>query len=225
MGAQLDHNQAIISTIDLGLADYREVYLAQRDLVCKRRANRITDQLILVEHEAVYTFGRKSDTEASEGLPNSVQIERGGEATYHNPGQLVCYPILQLSPMERDIPGYLRNLEEVIIRVLADFGVEAGRKPKATGVWVEGLTKKIASIGVAVSGWVTYHGTALNVYNDLKGFSQIQPCGFSSEVMTSMETCLGEKCPTMNQVKDTYLRRFGEVFDRFIEPMIRKETC
>src|SRR5579859_1567598 len=181
--------------VDAGLVEYSTMYETQRELVEARRLERIAwDHLIVVEHPDVYTVGRKSkeDDEALM-LPNTYAVERGGEATFHNPGQLVAYPILKLKKEEQDLHSYLRKLESTIIDVLHDFNIEGERREGATGVWVLNKEKKIASIGVAVSSWVTYHGIALNVRNDLAGFERIHPCGFSSEVMTSMERELEDR--------------------------------
>lgn len=180
--------------VDAGVTDYVPMYETQKDLVDRRRSGRANfDHLIFVEHPEVYTYGRKSQAPFAELAPHLPQyaVERGGEVTYHNVGQLVCYPILLLQEKERDLHLHLRRLESTLIDVLKDFGLEGERRSGATGVWISGKQKKIASIGVAVSGWVTYHGSALNVANDLKGFSRINPCGFSSEVMTSMEVEMG----------------------------------
>jgi lipoyl(octanoyl) transferase len=169
---------------NLGLREYSEVYQYQKQLVELRKQDKIGDTVLWVEHPAVYTFGRKIKDIPNIG--NTVSIERGGEATYHNPGQLVCYPILKLAKSERDIPKFMRNLEEVFIQLLFSYDIFTERKEGATGVWVKNKNKKIASLGVAFSYWVSYHGVALNVKNDLLGFHKINPCGFNAEVMTSM---------------------------------------
>ncbi len=200
---------------DWGVAAFDEVYEKQLELVSRRKRSECMDRLLVGEHFDIYTFGRRS-TPSDVSLPTAV-IERGGEATFHNPGQLVCYPILKLGESERDLHKYLRRLEQVLIDVLFDFGLKAERRPGATGVWVVAKEKKIASIGVAVSSWVTYHGTALNVHNDLSGFSKISPCGFSSEVMTSLAEELGSSCPSMGEVKASYLNHFSRVFARKIQ--------
>lgn len=201
--------------IDIGLSDYDAVYSLQLDLVSKKRkAKTPHDYLILVEHPDVYTFGRKSKVKAPMDFSNVFFVERGGEVTYHNPGQLVCYPVLFLKESERDLHLHLRRLEWTIIDVLLDFGIEAERRDGATGVWLIGQEKKIASIGVAVSGWVTYHGCALNISNDLGGFQRINPCGFSSKVMTSMKEELGDEAPSIGEVKASFIEHFAENFRR-----------
>lgn len=147
---------------DLGVISYEAGYQLQKDLVEARRDNQIMDQLVLLEHPPVYTYGRKTDLPPLVEGADVFEVERGGEVTYHNPGQLVAYPILQLADGERDLHAYLRNLEEVILGVLGDFELKGDRRTGYTGVWVEGGRKKIASIGIAVRGWVTYHGIAPN---------------------------------------------------------------
>jgi lipoyl(octanoyl) transferase len=199
---------------DWGLAPFDVVYERQLELVSRRKRSESLDRLLMGEHLDIYTFGRRSVPSTSDAILPTALVERGGEATFHNPGQLVCYPILKLGEFERDLHKYLRRLEQVLIDVLSDFGLKAERRPGATGVWIVGKEKKIASIGVAVSSWVTYHGTALNVRNDLSGFSKIHPCGFSSEVMTSMAQELADACPSLEQVKESYLRHFSRVFAR-----------
>jgi lipoyl(octanoyl) transferase len=197
---------------DLGLVAYDEAYALQKELVALKRSEpTYPDVLLLLEHPDVYTSGRKS---RSESAVHKVAIERGGEDTFHNPGQLVAYPILSLREKERDLHKYLRSLEEVVIGTLSDFGVEGERRHGATGVWIRGENKKIASLGVAVSGWVTYHGLALNVSNDLTGFDGINPCGFQPSVMTSLEQRLGADCPAMSEVKRALENRFLIEFSR-----------
>lgn len=200
---------------DLGLCDYRKAYDHQKALVEKRRVHSSElDTLLFVEHPEVYTHGRKAPTLPFDPKLSVVEIERGGEITYHNPGQLVAYPILALQAGERDLHLHLRRLEGTLIAVLGAFGIAAERRAGATGVWVIGREKKIASIGVAVSGWVTYHGIALNVLNDLAGFQRIHPCGFAPDVMTSMKEEMREATPTMNEVKDQFLHHFLNQFER-----------
>lgn len=200
---------------DEGLQPYPAAYQLQLDLVRAKKHRVLTDDvLLLVEHPEVYTYGRKSRNESFVEAFPSFAIERGGEVTYHNPGQLVGYPILSLGEAERDLHLHLRRIESLLIEVLAQFGLEGERREGATGVWLVGKERKIASIGVAVSSWITFHGFALNVSNDLKGFSRINPCGFSSEVMTSLAKELGEKSPPMAQVKEVLVRCFHKHFNR-----------
>jgi lipoate-protein ligase B len=147
----------------------------------------------VVEHPHVITVGRTRGALANilaAGEVEVVEVERGGDVTYHGPGQIVAYPILLLAEGERDLHRFLRNLEEGMIRTLARWGIEAGREPGKTGVWIAGQ-RKIASIGIACRKWVTFHGLALNVTTDLGYFARIQPCGFDATVMTSMARELG----------------------------------
>ena len=187
----------------LGLVPYDAAYALQKECVRARRSSDATpDRLLLLEHPPVYTFGRKAEG-VLPFLPPSVRdrsrvIERGGEATFHNPGQLVAYPIVRMEDGERDIPGFLRAIEQAIIDTLDTYGIATERRPGATGVWLSS-GKKIASVGIAITGWVTYHGLALNVRNDLAGFQAIHPCGFS-DVMTSMERLLDERTPPTEAV-------------------------
>jgi len=206
--------------LDLGRCDYETVHERQWDLVEKRKREKALDHLIMVEHPDVYTYGRKIDREKTHltGYPNEpgVLVERGGGVTFHNPGQLVCYPVLLLKEGERDVHLFLRKIENTLMGVLCDFGICGERKMGATGVWVQNQTRKIASIGVALSGWVTYHGSALNVKNDLSGFKRINPCGLSPNVMTSMELELRGELPTMEEVKRSFLNHFSLHFQRWL---------
>lgn len=203
--------------IDAGLSDYESVYEMQCDLVGKKKRNRDTvDYLIFVEHPEVYTYGRKPREIQDKPEPKGHFIERGGGVTYHNPGQLVCYPILYLREGERDPHGYLRRLELVLIDLLQDLGLKAERRHGATGVWLAGQEKKIASIGVAISNWITYHGCALNVENDLSGFQKINPCGFSPQIMTSIKEQLGQARPSMDQIKEFFLHHFSNRCKRYL---------
>jgi len=174
------------AVIEWGLRDYEESLTEMRALVRARREQRIDDTLILVEHPPVVTVGVEGDDglAATSGLP-VVQVERGGRATYHGPGQLVGYPIVDLEPRGRDVRRFVQEVEEVVIRSLSPFGVVAGHVHGRRGVWVGG-ERKIGSIGIAVDHWVTFHGFALNVDPDLTAFERFRPCGFSGTVMTSL---------------------------------------
>lgn len=172
---------------DLGRRPYDEVWRLQLELRDCRIRDEIEDHLLFVEHPPVITVGKKSDASSqilSAGETPVFEVERGGGATYHGPGQLVGYPILKLPPGGRDLTGFLRTLEQVLIDALATYGIRGDRVEGLTGVWVDG--RKIASIGIAVRRWVTYHGFALNVSTDLGRFSSLQPCGLDAQVMTSM---------------------------------------
>lgn len=204
--------------VDLGRLPYDEAYALQKRLVEERAEDRIGDLLLLVEHDPVITLGRKGDPAVDVLLPGVpvVAIERGGEATYHAPGQLVGYPIMKLEEgPERDLHRLLRLIEEVQIRAIARWGIEGTRRPGYTGVWVG--EKKISSIGIAVRRWVTYHGLGLNVGTDLGGFAAIRPCGMQADVMTSMEALVGHPVP-MDEVKAELVKQFGEAFGRPVLP-------
>lgn len=201
--------------VDLGRLPYAEALERQLELVEKRSRGEISDHLLFVEHPPVVTVGRGGDLdEVAELAMPVIEIGRGGEATYHGPGQLVGYPILELEEGERDLHRYLRDLEEVLIRALARFGIAANRHPPHTGVWVG--ASKLASIGVAVRRWVTYHGFALNVDVDLAPFMTFRPCGLDGTVMGSMATVLGKRAIDRAAVIDAVTHEFGSVFQRRI---------
>ena len=169
----------------LGRTRYADAYELQKELVEQRIDGRVGDVLLLTEHEPVITLGRGSsrDDAAATGLP-TFDVERGGEATWHGPGQLVAYPIVLLDEDRRDLHRYLRDLEEVVIRVLAEFDVVGVRRPGLTGVWIG--ERKVASIGVAVRRWVAWHGLAINVHTDEHAFRGFKPCGLEPDVMTRL---------------------------------------
>lgn len=177
---------------DLGRLDYRAAWAQQLALVDERKTGAGADRVLVVEHPHVFTLGRAQKAVANVLAPGEVEvieIERGGDVTYHGPGQLVAYPILALGDGERDLHRFLRNLEEAVIRTCATFGLATDREPGATGVWCAdrvGARRKLCSIGIACRRWVTFHGLALNVATDLAYFQRINPCGFASSVMTSM---------------------------------------
>lgn len=206
---------------DLGRTGFAESWGLQRRLFELRSAGRIPDVLLLTEHHPVYTFGKTGDANhllvGEEELKRRgislYFIDRGGDVTYHGPGQLVGYPILNLAEHVPDLHAYLRDLEEVIIRALADFGIRASRDPGYTGVWVNG--DKIAAIGVKVSRWITMHGFALNINNDLDYFNSIIPCGIFHKGVTSVERTLGRKMST-GDVAARIVHHFGDVFSRVI---------
>jgi lipoate-protein ligase B len=204
--------------IDLGVRDYADVWAMQLALVKERQRDEIPDTLLLVEHPHVITAGRsaKRDNLIDLGDTPLYEIERGGDVTYHGPGQLVGYPIFLLRDAERDLHVYLRNLEESIIRALAGFGLSGTRKPGWTGVWNAVAERKLASIGVAVKRWVTLHGFALNVATDLGRFAAINPCGLDAAVMGSMAGELGRpvemtavKSGVRDAVAAVFARQFG----------------
>lgn len=216
--------QAIL--LDLGFRDYKEVWALQKQLLDHRAAQKLPDILILVEHPHVITLGRKMKPEefSFEGLP-VYHVERGGYATYHGPGQLVGYPIVSLQENDLDVHGYVRNLEELLIRAVSDFKIAAERREGYPGVWVS--NRKLASIGIALNRWTTYHGFALNVNTDLSFFESIQPCGMDSSVMTSMKQLAGKEFD-MGEIKDKVKTSFEEVFKKTLTPLMNKsllEDC
>jgi lipoyl(octanoyl) transferase len=182
--------------LDLGTASYRDVWARQLELVAQRQRGEVGDTLLVVEHPHVFTLGRSRGAQQNVLAPGDVEvieIERGGDVTYHGPGQLVAYPIVLLEGAERDLHKFLRNLEAAVIRTCARFGVVADREPGKTGVWTsigsaagEPARKKLCSMGIACRRWVTFHGLALNVTTDLGYFRRINPCGFEANVMTSL---------------------------------------
>lgn len=205
--------------MDLGTREYGEVWALQRELLAARQRDEIPDTLVFVEHPHVITLGRGTHRDnllAVDGIP-TFEIERGGDVTYHGPGQLVGYPIFLLRPDERDLRRYLRNLEESLIQGMAPFGIVGTRNPGWTGVWTDdaatGEKRKLGSIGVAVKRWVTMHGFALNVSTDLSRFSAINPCGLEANVMGSLSSVLG-RAVDMEAVKDQTRAAFGDVFGR-----------
>jgi lipoyl(octanoyl) transferase len=201
---------------ELGRIDYASALELQQELVAARKQGEVTDQLLLLEHPHVITLGRNAHREnvlAGEELLSRAGIsfhatDRGGDVTYHGPGQLVGYPILDLREWKRDVVGYVRAIEQVLIDTLAEFGIAAGRIPKLTGVWVE--ERKVAAIGVHVSRWVTSHGFALNVATDLSYFRYIVPCGLTKPVTSMAELGVAAGLPEVTQVLAGH---FGRVFD------------
>jgi lipoyl(octanoyl) transferase len=174
----------------LGRIEFADALALQEEIVAKKREDRsLGDELLLLEHEAVYTIGRTPDKSSLLGsghLPHPLfAINRGGQATYHGPGQLMGYPIIDLRRCGQDLHRYLRWLEQLLIELLVDYGITASRRESLTGVWVG--QRKIASIGVGVRHWITMHGFALNVCGDLSAFTYIIPCGINNVAMTSME--------------------------------------
>jgi lipoyl(octanoyl) transferase len=196
---------------------YKIAWDWQRSLVNERKENAdLNDVLILLEHYPVYTLGQGSDVEFLKFAPGAYElhrVERGGEVTYHCPGQIVGYPILNLNYYRKDLHWYLRQLEEVMIRVLASYGLEGVRIPGLTGVWVE--ERKLAAIGIKVSRWITMHGVALNVCPDLSGFEQIVPCGIADKPVGSLEQFIPGI--TVKEVKEQIAIAFAEVFDVSLE--------
>jgi len=240
--------------VDLGFIGYEEAYALQKRVVAARKADAIGDVLLLCEHPHVITLGRSGKREnllASDRVLAQKGVEfhttnRGGDITYHGPGQIVGYPVIQLSAIRRDVVWYVRMLEEVMIRTCADFGVAAGREEGKTGAWIGpaqqqnaeekkdapqgtqssrslqkaeavGAAEKIGAIGVHISRWVTSHGFAFNVATDLRYFDLIVPCGIAERKATSLEKVLG-RAVGRNEAAPRIVERFGEVFGR--EPQI-----
>ncbi|HTT44883.1 MAG TPA: lipoyl(octanoyl) transferase LipB [Thermoplasmata archaeon] len=199
------------AVLEWGLRDYSESLDAMRELVRARRAGVVDDSLVLVEHPPVVTVGVEGDdgSAATTGLP-VVNVERGGRATYHGPGQLVGYPIVDLTARGRDVRRFVHEVEEIVVRALAGFGVTAGHVKGRRGVWVDG-ERKIASIGVAVDHWVTFHGFALNVDPDLSAFERFHPCGFSGSVMTSVSQEAGRPV-RVSEVAPRVVDAWNELF-------------
>jgi lipoate-protein ligase B len=204
-----------------GVIGYEEAWALQRDLALRRGRGEIPDSLLLLEHPPVYTTGRRN-AEANLRLPAEmlgaplVVSDRGGDITFHGPGQLVAYPIVDLRAAGLGVVTYVRNLEEVIMRTLREYGIESGLECGLTGVWVG--SEKIAAIGVHVSrpggagsSWVTTHGLALNVDVDLEWFERIVPCGIADRGVTSMQRLLGQASP-VGEVANRLAASFGEVF-------------
>lgn len=206
----------------LGQVAYREAYRLQTDLLSRRINGDIGDTLLLLEHPPTITVGKSGRVEnilvspaelAEKGIPLFF-VDRGGDVTYHGPGQLVGYPIIDLKNRGKDLHQYVHNLEEAVIRTLDDFGIRGGRDRSHRGVWVK--RREIAAIGLRVSKWVTVHGFALNIDADLAPFSLINPCGFSDRGATSMAEVLGREI-AMTAVTERLMARFAEVFQVRLE--------
>ena len=205
----------------LGVVPYADALALQRSLVEERREGRVPDLLLLLQHPPVITLGVKGDGGRSNVVADSVRLSalgigisetgRGGDVTYHGPGQIVGYPILDLRPDRCDVHRYVRDLEEVMIRVCADYDVPAGRIQGLTGAWVG--NDKIGAIGVRVSRWITSHGFAFNVNTDLRHFDLIVPCGLVNRGVTSLQHAAGRNLP-MSEVEDSLIRHFCDRLER-----------
>lgn len=219
----------LIEVRSLGVVGYQEALDLQASLVEERKQDRIPDQLLLLEHPPVITLGVKTHNDRTHVLATDAALAsqgvglfetgRGGDVTYHGPGQLVGYPIISLRE-RRDVHRYVRDVEEVLIRAVAEFGITAGRVEGLTGAWVG--QEKLAAIGVRISRWITSHGFALNVNTDLSHFQLIVPCGISDRGVTSMQRLLGQSIPLMD-VEQAVIRAFAEVFD--LEPVEAPRPC
>jgi lipoyl(octanoyl) transferase len=229
--------------VDLGLIGYAEAFELQKRIVAARKADAIGDVLLLCEHPHVITLGRSGKREnllASERVLAQKGVEfhatnRGGDITYHGPGQIVGYPVIQLAAIRRDVVRYVRMLEEVMIRTCGDFGITARREEGKTGAWIDPQKKdlpqssqssesaeKIAAIGVHISRWVTSHGFAFNVATDLRYFELIVPCGIAERKATSLEKILG-RAVKRNEAATKIVEHFGEVFGREPRQTTREE--
>lgn len=213
-----------LSYFDLGIIDYKKAWDLQRDIFNQRLENNISDVLLLLEHPHTYTLGKTADKKHLVGSEEYLKkneisvydIDRGGDITYHGPGQIVGYPIINLKNWYQDTHKYLRALEETIIKTCADYGVTAGREPEYTGVWIE--DRKIAAIGIKVSRWITMHGFAFNINSDLTFFGGIIPCGIQDKAVTSLENETGKKID-IQEVKINLRKNFKQIFnyDKVIE--------
>jgi lipoyl(octanoyl) transferase len=203
----------------LGVVAYADGLELQKQLVEQRKADEIPDQLLLLEHPPVITLGVKAKTGSANVLATPEMLAaqgvglfetgRGGDVTYHGPGQLVGYPIISLKPDRCDVHRYVRDLEEVLIRAAGTFGVTAARAAGLTGIWVG--SEKLAAIGVRIARWVTSHGFAFNVTTNLSHFNLIVPCGITDRGVTSLERLLGRSVP-MAEVEDAVIQAFRDVF-------------
>lgn len=205
--------------LDMGLIDYQKAWDLQHQLWSKRVEEELPDLLLILEHPHVITLGRRGNRQhllvSREVLEEMkiplFQVERGGDVTYHGPGQMVVYPILDLKEYGYRLIRYIGQLEEVILRVLKDFGIEGKRDPLNRGVWVNG--EKIASVGVTIKRWVSFHGFSLNYETDLKYFELINPCGLEGKKMTSLEKILGTKI-SRDELTQRLAIYFKEIFQR-----------
>jgi lipoate-protein ligase B len=197
---------------NVGRMDYLAALALQEGLVARKQRDPLPDVLLFVEHPHVYTLGRggkEANVLAPEDVP-VIRASRGGDVTYHGPGQMVVYPIVDLrSKLRKDVHRYVQNLELSAIRTLQEFGLEGARRPPFTGIWIG--DKKIAAIGVAVRRCITFHGLALNVNTDLEYFKRIVPCGLTWADVTSMARELGKE-QSMARVREIFLHHFAEVF-------------
>ncbi len=208
----------ILNYCDLDLIDYKEAWDIQKEILNIKAEDKIDDVLFLLEHPHTYTLGKVADKNNLVGSQDYLQknkisvydIDRGGDITYHGPGQIVGYPIIDLKNWKQDTHKYLRALEEVIIKTCAEYGLIGSRDAQYTGVWID--DRKIAAIGIKVSRWITMHGFAFNVNTDLSFFTGIIPCGISDKGVTSLKKELG-KSIEISEVKRKLVTNFIEVFD------------
>src|SRR5712691_9974306 len=218
--------------VELGLIGYQQAWALQKRIVAARKANFLPDVLLLCDHPHVITLGRNGKREhllAPDTLLLQMNVEfcptdRGGDVTYHGPGQIVGYPILQLAEIRRDVVWYVRQLEEAMIRATQEYGIAAGREPGKTGVWVKTARgeEKLAAIGVHLSRWVTSHGFAYNVSTDLRYFDLIVPCGIADNRATSLEKLLGRSVK-MEEVCPQIAAQLGELLSLNLRPAERED--
>jgi lipoate-protein ligase B len=227
--AQANDKRPPLNVLQLGLHPYESARELQHQIVAARRDGRVPDTLILLQHPPVITIGRRGNERnilvSREWLTeHGIQVhrvERGGDVTYHGPGQLMGYPIMDLRQHRQDVGWYMHCLEEVLIRTLGDFGIEAGRSPGNIGVWLD-ERKKIAALGARIENWITYHGFALNVLADRFHFQLIVPCGLADKEVTSMEETLGRPLDT-GKVRESLVRSFAAVFGVHVRETVYKD--
>ncbi len=203
---------------DIGIMPYAEAWDLQRDIFSRRKEGIINDSLLLLEHPHTYTLGKvakrehllMTEEELRNGHISVFDIDRGGDITYHGPGQIVGYPIINLSEWQKDSHKYLRTLEQVLIDMLHTYGIESGRKEGLTGVWIE--DRKIAAIGIKISSWITMHGFALNVNTDMHLFQGIVPCGITDKKVTSLQQEKGAYI-SLEEVKERIVKEFVKHFN------------
>jgi lipoyl(octanoyl) transferase len=207
----------ILNYSDLGFIDYKEAWDLQKEIHSKRISGEVEDFLFLLEHPNTYTLGKTAHKDNLKGSEDYLKennisvydIDRGGDITYHGPGQIVGYPIIDLNSWHKDTHKYLRALEEVIIRTCSEYNLNCERNPKHTGVWL--ADRKIAAIGIKVSRWITMHGFAFNINTDLNLFNGIIPCGIRDKAVTSLSNELNREIE-VQEVKEKLLRNFRQVF-------------
>ncbi|WP_319759120.1 lipoyl(octanoyl) transferase LipB [Maridesulfovibrio sp.] len=222
-----DSHQQSALLLNFSISDYMEIFQLQKDLLALKKQGLIPDVVIMLEHSPCFTIGRSGsldhllvDNQVLSRQNITVHdTSRGGDITYHGPGQLVCYPIISLEGEQRDLHAYARKMEEVMIRTLSTFDIKAGRKQQFPGVWVG--DRKIGAMGIAVRNWITMHGISLNVCPDLEHFSYIIPCGITSYGVTSMSEVMGEPIHVEN-VRNEMRKQFSAVFDMPLQPTTLK---
>jgi len=210
-----DVKEVKINTMDLGKRSYKEVWNLQKKMQKKRMAGEIDDLLILVEHDPVYTLGKNADVnhllQSRDRTIEVFNVERGGDITFHGPGQLVGYPIIDLVNYKKSVSWYMRSLEQLTIEVLSEFEISAKRVKGLTGVWVG--DKKIAAQGVRLTRWVTMHGFSINVNTELSYYNGIIPCGIFDHGVTSMEELLGST-QKIEKIRTLVIDKFNQIFMR-----------